>query len=93
MCVCDLKVERFYMHSIGHWVGMDVHDVHDISTRLPFAPGAMVTVEPGLYIPDEPDIPERYLKQQQQQQIVITNNTTMLRKANNNNYNDMKCVP
>ncbi len=75
------------MHSIGHWVGMDVHDVHDISTRLPFAPGAMVTVEPGLYIPDEPDIPERYVNRFRTTNN--NNNTTMLRKANNNN---MKCM-
>ncbi len=52
------QVSRFYPHSIGHWLGMDVHDVHDVSTRVPFKPGMMATVEPGIYVPDDPDIPE-----------------------------------
>ncbi|ELR15705.1 XaaPro aminopeptidase 3, putative [Acanthamoeba castellanii str. Neff] len=50
-------VSRFYPHSIGHWLGMDVHDVHDVSTRVPFKPGMMATVEPGIYVSDDPDIP------------------------------------
>jgi Xaa-Pro aminopeptidase len=53
-------VDRFYPHSIGHWVGMDVHDVHDISLSLPLQPGMMCTVEPGIYIPDDPDVPPRF---------------------------------
>ncbi|KAL6069555.1 Xaa-Pro aminopeptidase [Balamuthia mandrillaris] len=53
---------KFYPHSIGHWLGMDVHDVHSISTATPFRPGMMCTVEPGIYIPSDmqEDIPARY---------------------------------
>lgn len=48
---------RFYMHRIGHWLGMDVHDVGsykmDGEWRL-LEPGMVMTVEPGLYIaPDD----------------------------------------
>ena len=45
---------RFYPHRIGHWLGMDVHDVGDYKVegewRL-LEPGMVLTIEPGLYIP------------------------------------------
>ncbi|XP_049851341.1 xaa-Pro aminopeptidase 3-like [Schistocerca gregaria] len=56
----DLAVERFYPHMIGHYLGMDIHDVSLIGYNEPFAPGMVITIEPGLYIPDDPDVPDRY---------------------------------
>ena len=50
----------YYMHSIGHWIGMDVHDVgsYGKERNRPFEPGMVVTIEPGLYIPlDAMDAP------------------------------------
>jgi Xaa-Pro aminopeptidase len=48
------KFKLFYMHRIGHWLGMDVHDVGDYKIdqkwRL-LEPGMVLTIEPGLYIP------------------------------------------
>lgn len=47
---------RFYMHRTGHWLGMDVHDVGEYKIdgkwRL-LEPGMVMTVEPGLYIPQD----------------------------------------
>ena len=51
----------FYPHSIGHWLGMDTHDVHTISALRPFEAGTVLTIEPGLYLPrNVPDIPAQY---------------------------------
>lgn len=59
------KYKQFYMHGLGHFLGLDVHDVgryqiKDEARRL--EPGMVMTVEPGLYIaPATKDIPEKYL--------------------------------
>jgi Xaa-Pro aminopeptidase len=41
---------KYYTHSIGHHVGLDVHDPSD---KSPLVPNMVITVEPGLYIPEE----------------------------------------
>ena len=54
---------RFFMHGLGHYLGLDVHDVGDYlqdGQPRPLAAGMVITVEPGIYIPVEDDIPEPY---------------------------------
>jgi Xaa-Pro aminopeptidase len=59
------KYKQFYMHRLGHFLGMDVHDVgryHERDESRRIEPGMVMTIEPGLYIsPDTKDIPEKYL--------------------------------
>jgi Xaa-Pro aminopeptidase len=53
--------KRFYMHRTGHWLGLDVHDAGDYKRQgswRSLASGMTLTVEPGLYIRAEEDIPE-----------------------------------
>ena len=44
----------FYMHGIGHWLGMDVHDVgsymDEKGNSRRFQSGMVLTIEPGIYI-------------------------------------------
>ena len=42
---------KYFIHGIGHSVGIDVHDPWDYSK--PIEPGMVFTIEPGIYIPEE----------------------------------------
>ena len=41
---------KYYPHATGHYLGMDVHDTHNLPKTIPLMPGMVITVEPGLYI-------------------------------------------
>src|SRR6185503_19354413 len=61
----DKKYEKFYMHGLGHMLGIDVHDVglyyHGKESRA-LEPGVVMTVEPGIYVSvGTKGIPEQYL--------------------------------
>ncbi|MGP9498163.1 MULTISPECIES: Xaa-Pro aminopeptidase [unclassified Halomonas] len=60
----DESYRRFYLHSTSHWLGLDVHDVGsyrlDEKTPRPLVAGMVLTIEPGLYIPDAEDVPPAY---------------------------------
>jgi Xaa-Pro aminopeptidase len=43
--------EVFFVHGLSHHLGLDVHDPG--LPNLPLAPGMVLTIEPGIYIPDE----------------------------------------
>ena len=50
------------MHGLGHWLGLDVHDVgrYDDERSRTLEVGMIITVEPGIYISEEADVPAQY---------------------------------
>ena len=56
---------KFYMHRIGHWLGMDVHDVGNYKRNgkwRDLEPGMVLTIEPGIYILDSlEDVEDKWL--------------------------------
>jgi Xaa-Pro aminopeptidase len=42
---------KYFTHGLGHFVGLDVHDPGDLT--WPLQPGMVITIEPGIYIPEE----------------------------------------
>ena len=53
---------QFYMHGLGHWLGLDVHDVgsYGQDKQRILEIGMVITVEPGIYISEYADVPEQY---------------------------------
>ena len=53
----------FYMHKIGHWLGLDVHDAGDYMEGddfIKFKPGMITTIEPGIYISRSMDVDDKW---------------------------------
>ncbi len=58
---------KYYMHGVGHWLGLDVHDAgryyvdQQAKQSRPYAVGMVLTVEPGIYVPpDDRSAPAKY---------------------------------
>ena len=53
---------QFYMHGLGHWLGLDVHDVgsYGQDKQRILEIGMVITVEPGIYISEDADVPDQY---------------------------------
>jgi Xaa-Pro aminopeptidase len=57
--------QRFYMHGLSHWIGLDVHDAGDYEepdgSPRKFQPGMVLSNEPGIYIPaDTPGVDPKW---------------------------------
>ena len=54
---------QFYMHGLGHWLGLDVHDVGDYKIdgkERSYEAGMVMTVEPGIYVAPDADVDEKW---------------------------------
>ena len=47
----EYTMDHFFIHGLGHYLGLDVHDTGNYSR--PFQPGEAFTIEPGIYIQTE----------------------------------------
>lgn len=55
--IADNACKKYFIHGLGHWLGLDVHDVGDYQSNenreqmRAFEMGMVMTIEPGIYIP------------------------------------------
>lgn len=59
----DLKgsdIRTLFPHHVGHYIGLDVHDCPGFPRSVPLKPGYCVTVEPGIYVPDDERWPKHF---------------------------------
>lgn len=57
------NINKYFPHGLGHWLGLDVHDQNPYKTNhkqpIPWTPGMVLTIEPGLYFPEnDMNVPE-----------------------------------
>ena len=53
-------MEILFPHHVGHYIGLDVHDCPGYARSIPLKAGHCVTVEPGIYVPDDKRWPEHF---------------------------------
>ena len=60
--IAEQAYRPFFMHGLSHWLGLDVHDVgyYGSDRDRILEPGMVLTVEPGLYIAPDADVPPQY---------------------------------
>ncbi|WP_423185910.1 Xaa-Pro aminopeptidase [Alishewanella sp. d11] len=76
--ITNKACKQYFMHGIGHWLGLDVHDVgaYKVATAdRPFVPGMVLTIEPGLYIASGSSTAEKWwgLAVRIEDNILVTN--------------------
>ncbi len=78
---------KYFMHGLGHWLGLDVHDVGQYKcngTERVLEPGMALTVEPGIYISEDADVEDKWkgIGVRIEDNIVITDDGHQILTAN-----------
>jgi intermediate cleaving peptidase 55 len=53
-------LDVLFPHHVGHYIGLDVHDCSGYLRTVPLKAGHCVTVEPGIYVPDDERWPAHF---------------------------------
>jgi len=53
-------IDVLYPHHVGHYIGLEVHDCSGYSRSVPLKAGHCVTVEPGIYVPNDERWPSHF---------------------------------
>lgn len=53
-------LEALFGHHVGHYVGLDVHDCPGYGRNVALKKGMCVTIEPGVYVPDDERYPKHF---------------------------------
>ena len=56
----DKAVEKLFPHHLSHYVGLDVHDCIGYSRKTVLREGHCITIEPGIYVPDDERWPKHF---------------------------------
>lgn len=54
------EVEILFPHHVSHYIGMDVHDTVGYSRKVILQEGHCITIEPGVYVPDDERWPKHF---------------------------------
>jgi intermediate cleaving peptidase 55 len=49
-----------YPHHVGHYLGLDVHDLQDLDRSRKLKENMVLTIEPGVYVPFNDKFPKKY---------------------------------
>jgi Xaa-Pro aminopeptidase len=64
--LAEKAAKKYFIHGLGHWLGLDVHDVGDYQVdenklqQRAFEPDMVLTIEPGLYFAEDAEVAEQY---------------------------------
>lgn len=53
-------IDTLFPHHVGHYIGLDVHDVPGYSRSRPLKEGHCITIEPGIYVPNDERWPAHF---------------------------------